>query len=254
MTYSPAMLDLDAIREIVAPLDLSPVFAVVAGSHLAGTAAPDSDVVVRGAHAKALTASLGPGRRTATVELELLDRGVSLRYASEDLDRVARRVAKGDGALLESLRSGEVLSGEEALGELREISRAYVTRRIHRYYRALVRRAFWRLEGSVTKRVRPVLSLYRALLAGIHVLERGEIVPDLRELVGIFAVPWLEGLLRSPKRSARIGDPARTRFLLGEAHALLERMERACEETSLPAELPPPDAALAFAAARRVSG
>ena len=56
-------LDLDSLREILTPLDLTLHFAVIGGDHLIGLAAPDSEMRVREGHLKAHTASLGGGRR-----------------------------------------------------------------------------------------------------------------------------------------------------------------------------------------------
>lgn len=229
-------LDLDVVREVLAPLDLSLLFAVVGGDHLHGLAAPDSEVRVRAGHRDALAASLGPGRRAANLELELLQQGLSIHLLSEDVDRVSRRIEHATGPLLEELHSPLVLVGHEAVEELRTLSLRFVTRKIHKYYHSLARAALWRLEGEKTKRTRPILWLFRAALAGIHLLEKGEVQPDLERLIVIYDLPHLAPLLPSADGPATVGDPARAAALLNEAYELLERLDRAAEETSLPDE------------------
>lgn len=244
-------LDLDVVREVLAPLDLSLLFAVVGGDHLYGLAAPDSEVRVRAGHRDALSASLGPGRRAANLELELLQKGLGIKLLSEDLDRVGRRVEHATGPLFEELHSPLVLVGEDAANELRELSKGFLTRKVHRYYHSLARSALWRLEGEKTKRTRPILWLYRAALAGIHVLETGEVQPDLERLLAIYELPHVEPLLPSADGPTTVGDPARAAALLNEAYDLLERLDRAAEGTSLPDEPADPAPLRDWLASRR---
>lgn len=243
---------LDRVRRILAPLDLLPVFAVIGGDHLFGYAGPKSEVRVRAVHRSALAAGLGHGRATPSLELELLDEGLSVSVYSETPERAARRVGHGDGTFLEEIRSPLVVVGDEPLAALREASAPFLTRRLHRHYRSLARAALWRLEGETTKGRRALLELYRALLAGIRVLETGELVPDLPSLADFHGLPHVAAL--AAEEGPYVGDPTTAGFLLNDAYALLDRMDRALEITRLPEDGPPPDRLLAWAAAVRRAG
>ncbi|MHC4472260.1 MAG: DNA polymerase beta superfamily protein [Planctomycetota bacterium] len=234
-------LDLDAVRAILAPLDLTPLFLVVGGDHLFGFPSPVPRVRVRGAHTAALSAALGKGGRAASLTLTLLDRGLEVRLTSEEIEKLARRIERGDGTLLEEIHSPLVLEGEAPLAELREIARGFVTRRIHRHYLRIADGAIRRLERDDAKRVRHVLQVFRAVLAGVHALETGEIRPDLRDLLRRHDLPFLEELAARWSRSPLVGDPARFEFYMTEARALLGRLEEAAARTNLPDRPPSPE-------------
>jgi len=232
------VLDLDAVRAVLAPLDLTPLFQVVGGDHLFGFPSPVSRVRVRGCHTAALSAALGPSGRARSLSLTLLDRGLEVRVISDEVPEIARRLQRADGTLLEELRSPLVLTGEDALSELRVIARSYVTRPLHGHYRRIARGALRRLEQDAAKRVRHLLGAIRAALAGIHALETGEIVPGLPELLRLRELPFLEDLAGEWLRRPLVGDPARLAFYLAEARSLLDRLDRAAAESPLPGRPP----------------
>lgn len=236
-------LDLEALREVLNPLDLTLHFAVVGGDHLFGLAAPDSEVRVRAGHVEALTASLGSGRRAARVELELVDRALSVHIVSDDLTRLERLMEKGDPRLLEELHSPVVVAGAEEVRHLRSLARGLVSERLTRRYAELARRAAVRLAESSSLRAGPLLHRIRALLAGIHVLTRGEILPDLPSLVRAHGLDHLRDLARRPDPRAVVADPARFGFYLDEADRLAERFAEAVRDSTLPAA-PEPSPAL----------
>jgi predicted nucleotidyltransferase len=236
-------LDLVAVRAVLGPLDLDPVFQVVAGDHLHGFPAPGSLVRIRGCHREALAATPARGRRVPTLELDLLDRGMDLRLTSHDLDRIGEKLVSGEGPLIEAVHSPLVVAGEAEITELRGAVRPLLSRGLHSYYRSLARAARRELEGQLTRKVLPLLRMYRALLGGIQVLESGEVVPDLPRLAEIHEIPYLDAAMARPTKPPWIGDPALLGFLFGEADDLFERLDRAEARSPLP-DRPGSDAAL----------
>lgn len=229
------MVDLDALRGLTASLDLRPCYLVVAGEQLTGCPTPNSEVLLRGAHLTALEAALGDGSRAPRIDLSVVFAGSAVRVLSEEIEAVAERVRAGDGETIEALHSPLVLVGGEALAELRAISRRCVCRTTGEHYLALAERARRDFEAEGVRTNRPILLLFRHLLAGLHLFETGEVEPDLRRLIEAHDVPFLSALLARSDRAA-IGDPGRYGFLLEEAERLGERLERARASSRLPRE------------------
>ena len=226
---------LDALRRIVAPLDLTPLLWVVAGDHQTGLALPPAPIVVRGVHVEALGAALGTPRRLPTLRLDLLDEGLPVKVRSEDTARVARRLRRGDGTLIETLCSSLVLAGAEALAELRAIARGFVAAGLAAYYAREADRAERAFRAEESRSPALVLRVFRALLAGLHLLKTGEVEPDLAALVRERDVPFLAGFAAKPWSRSFVADPAFLGFLLAEAGRLREDFALAAARTWLPA-------------------
>jgi uncharacterized protein len=226
---------LDALRRIVAPLDLTSLLWVVAGDHETGLALPTTPITVRGVHVEALSAALGAPRRLSTLRLDLLDEGLSIKVRSEDTARVARRLRRGDGTLIETLHSPLVLTGEEALAELRAIARGFVTEGLVGYYAREADRAERAFREAAEPPPALVLRVFRALLAGLHLMETGEVEPALSALVRERDVPFLANFAARPWSRSFVSDPAFLGFLLAEAGRLRDNFALAAARARLPA-------------------
>ncbi|MCU0726075.1 MAG: nucleotidyltransferase domain-containing protein [Planctomycetes bacterium] len=236
---------LDALRRILAPLDLRPLLWVVDGDHLRGFDGPGSPVTVHGIHREALGAALGEGRRLFALTVDLLDEGLTVRVRSEDRDRTARRLLAGDGRVLETLHSPFVLAGDDEAAAIRGVARGFVTRKYPTFCLREADRAARALSGESPRGLRALPRLFRALLAGLHVLGTGGVEPDLRRLARWNGAAWLTRLAATPFRSSAASDPAFLEFLLGEAAALRDALVSALPASRLP-DAPGPEAVAAL--------
>jgi hypothetical protein len=242
--------DLEALRRILAPLDLRPLLWVVDGDHLRGLDRPGAPVTVHGIHLEALGAALGEGRRLLALTVDLLDAGLTVRVRSEDRERTARRLLAGDGRVLETLHSPFVLVGEEEAGAIRRLARGFVTRKYPAFCLREADRAARAVSGENPRRLWALPRLFRALLAGLFALGTGGVEPNFRRLAEWRGDPWLAGIANHPWRPSAASDPAFLGFLLGEAEALRESFARALATSGLP-EAPPPEAVTALDLWRR---
>lgn len=242
------VVDLPFLARTLGALDLLPDFQVVAGRHLHGFPAPTSAVEVLGCHREALGAAVGPGRRPPEVDVDLLDRGTEIHLVSLSRLRVAERLLAADEEWIEAIHSPLVVCGEETLGAVRRLVRPVLSRRMARWYLQTVETAHEALETHLTKRVGPVLTIFRALLAGIHLLERGEVEPGLPRLLEVHDLPYLKAATARPTAPPWIGDPAMIGFLYSEEERLFELFSASLGRSALPEEPGPAPELEAFLA------
>lgn len=217
-------IDREALAAILSPLDLIPVFQVPSGDLLRGIRGHEPGVDVRGVHAEAFGASLGPGRSTASLNLELLDRGMVVRLESLSPRRFADRLLAGDLDLLEEIHAAEPFKGQDALGDLRRIVAPMLDGAA---VRAMRERGEQQLEvagADVRKRARGILAALRWFLSGLHLAETGELRPGLPELAEWHGEGWLIDLAARSGAEALSGSPAVIAFWLDEIEHLRKRV------------------------------
>src|SRR5437773_6404956 len=98
------MLDLEAMRSVVAEQKYRPLFVTVSGAHLYGFPSPDSDVDLRGAHLLPLPAVVGLSPSSdETMERKLDLHGIEVELVSHDLGKYLRLLVKNNGYVLEQI-------------------------------------------------------------------------------------------------------------------------------------------------------
>lgn len=196
-----------------------PIFATVSGAHLYGFASPDSDVDLRGAVLLPTRALLGlhpPAETITRMEKTPLD----LDFVAHDLRKMARLLVTPNGYVLEQIFSPLVVATSPEHEELRALAQGCVTRPLVRHYLGFARGRRARLREPAPT-VKHLLYAYRVYLAGIHVMETGEIVSHL-------------GTLLEARPSARIAELC-ARKVAGHEHLALSSAEVDAEEASLDA-------------------
>jgi len=220
-------VDLDAVGLILAPLDLIPILQVPSGDLLTGLTGREPAVHVRGVHAAAFGASLGPGRSTPALDVELLDFGMLVRLRSLSPRRFADGLLAHDVDLIEEIHAPFAFHGESRLIELRRIVAPLLGRETIRRMRERGEEVLRAAGEDVRKPARGLLAALRWFLSGLHLAETGEVRPRLADLAEWCGEGWLRELAGRPGAEALAGSPGRIGFWLGEIETLRERLVEA---------------------------
>lgn len=242
------MTDLDTIRQILAPLDITPLFQVPAGDLLRGLGGREPEVAVSGVHVAALTASLGAGRRAPVLELEMLDLGVAVRLRSVAPHRFAESLFAGHPDRIEEIHASVAFSGEEELADLRTRAVGVLTRPAVRRFHDRAAEALNLARSDLRKEARALIAAARWCLSGLRLAREGVVTPRLIDLVEWSGEGWLAELSEGSGRRTLAGNPGRVGFYLSETANLLDRLDAAVDESVLPEGPTDPEPLNAWAA------
>lgn len=216
------------------------LFSAISGGHMYGFPSPDSDLDVRGCHVLSLEDVIGLQAPKETFELmgEWVE-GVEIDWVSHDLRKYLGLLMKNGGYILEQIFSPLVIEEGEYLGELRQLGRDAMTRRVHHHYHG-----FFRRQREIVALERPlhaksVLYMFRVVMSGIHLLQTGRVETDIKVLDQAFEIPYLEDLWLAKcmdREKATVAESERETYL-ADADQLAERMSDAVARSPLPEEL-----------------
>lgn len=213
------------------------VVVYLSGAHAYGFPSPDSDLDLKAIHVARTADLLGLTPSAPTVDrAEVLD-GVEVDYTSNELGHALAGILAGNGNFLERVLGRTVAHASALLAELRPIVQRSLSRRVHRHYRgfALNQLQFLEKEPSAKK----LLYVLRTTLTGVHLLETGELEPDLTRLMGRYGVANAGELVERKRAGERVGlDPALVEAWRPRVDRLLERLDAAREGSPLPEEPP----------------
>lgn len=206
------------------------------GAHAYGFASVDSDLDLKGVWQCPSEALLGLGEPPGAIDrLEWIE-GVEVDLTLNELTQVVRGLLKGNGNMLERVLDPAPLLADDAMPELRALVRRNLCKRSHAHYRGFAHSQKQQVDLAAPK-AKKLLYVLRTCLTGAHLLEAGEVVPDLVALAPDYGFPEVPELV-AIKRSAELGllpDAWRERVpaLIDRAFA---RLDQALERSSLPAE------------------
>lgn len=211
-----------------------PIFATISGAHLYGFASPDSDVDLRGAFLLPARQLLGlhPPSETLTIDDKTT---IDLDWVAHDVRKFARMMSSHNGYVLEQLFSPLVVLSSSAHEELLELGKGCVTRPTVRHYQGFARGRRKRLaEPSPT--VKHLLYAYRVLLTGIHLMQTGDVVANIKVLNEDFGITEIDDLVARKQAGAehmQLDDRD-----LGHHAQLLDRLEAELQQAHDASRLP----------------
>ena len=212
------------------------LFATVSGAHLYGFPSPDSDYDLRGVHILPAEEVVGLLEPKETVELAGVREGVEMDLVTHDARKFFEMMLKRNGYVLEQLHSPLVVRTTPAHGELREIAKGCVTRFHHHHYLGFASTQWKLFEKEQSRRVKPLLYVYRVLLTGIHLMRTGEVEANLVTLNAEARLGWIPELvarkLAGPEKSQL--EDADVDFHGREYERLVAALESAGNESKLP--------------------
>jgi uncharacterized protein len=183
------------LEQLVADQPYPIAFATLSGSHLYGFPSPDSDYDLRGVHLLPIETIVGLNPGQETIETNRNFPELELDLVTHDLKKFMGLMLKKNGYVLEQLLSPIVIHTTSIHQELCAIAPACITRYHSHHYLGFAQTE-WRLFNKQHPlRVKPLLYVYRVLLTGIHLMQTGEIEPNLVKLNQKFGLEGIDHLI-----------------------------------------------------------
>lgn len=211
------------------------VVVYLSGAHAYGFPSPDSDLDLKAIHVAKTSDLLGLEAPVPTVDrAEVLD-GVEIDYTSNELAHALSGILAGNGNFLERVLGRMVAVASPLLAELRPLAQGALSRRAHRHYRGFAQNQLRFLQSEPT--AKKLLYVLRTTLTGVHLLERGELEPDLSRLMESHGLADAAELIERKRAGERVSlAPALLESWRPRVDALFERLDRAREASPLPEE------------------
>jgi predicted nucleotidyltransferase len=230
--------DLARARSFVEALDLPgrPLFCGVTGAHFFGFASPASELDLRGIYLAPTPQLLGLGGPADVLdhrgERDGFLHDLSLSEARQALDLLLR----GNGNILERLFTPWQLYDTPQLAQLRQLARGTLSRKYFRHYQGFFRGMCREHERAERPTIKTLLHVYRVALTGVHLLQTGELIADLRLTAPEYGYPDVLGLI-DRKRESGARSPAEPAL---DAHhrALWPRLAADLEQAHADSPLP----------------
>jgi predicted nucleotidyltransferase len=207
----------------------------LSGAHAYGFPSPDSDLDLKAIHIANTADLVGFEVPAPTVDrAEVID-GVEIDYTSNELGPVLAGVLEGNGNFIERVLGRTIPLASPLLEEARRIVRAALSRRVHRHYRGFAQNQVRGLERKPT--AKKLLYVLRTALTGIHLLETGELEPDLSAIMNRYGIPDAAALIERKRAGERTGiDPTLLDGWRPRIETLFARLDLAQQNSPLPDE------------------
>ncbi len=196
------------LHRIVAAQPYPLLFATISGAHLYGFPSPDSDFDLRGTHVLPLENIVGLDLRDETLEDSRIIDGLEMDIVSHDVKKFFGLLLKTNGYVLEQLFSPLIVHTTPEHAELKEICRTkhtgsktgapgcgVITKHHSHHYFGFAETQWKLFDKERPRRVKPLLYVYRVLLAGIHLMRTGEVEANLVTLNEEFRLPYIGNLV-----------------------------------------------------------
>jgi predicted nucleotidyltransferase len=211
------------------------VVVYLSGAHAYGFPSPDSDLDLKAIHVAKTADLLGFEVPSPTVDRAEILEGVEIDYTSNELAHALSGVLNGNGNFIERVFGRLVPLASGLLTELRPIARRALSRRVHRHYRGFAQNQLRFVEKEPT--VKKLLYVLRTATTGIHLLETGELEPDLTRLAERYDLSAAAALIERKRGGERVElDPSLLEAWRPRVDALFRRLDEARERSPLPEE------------------
>lgn len=227
-------MNIDLLKSVADSQPYPLMFATISGAHLYGFPSPDSDYDLRGVHILPVREVITLDEPKDIIEISRHQDGIELDLVTYDVKKFFQMMLKPNGNVLEQIYSPLVICTSPEHDELKTIVPQCLTRhQAHHYFG--MSRTRWDLFAK-EKRVKPLLYMYRALLTGIHLMQTGEVEPNLLTLNAYFKLPYIDELVARKTTGAERStlDSADMDFHRSEFERLTAQLEKAQQKTHLP--------------------
>jgi predicted nucleotidyltransferase len=215
----------------------SHVVVALSGAHAYGFPSPDSDLDLKAIHVEPTTRWLGLARPKESAErMEVID-GVEIDYSTNEIQPVLVGILGGNGNFIERVLGSILLARSPELDSLGSLVKRAISRRVYRHYHGFATSQFKDLQKAERPTAKKVLYVLRTALTGAHMLESGEVVTDLSNLIDEYGFSPARELIERKRAGERVPLPEdvakRWKKELGRAFEALDASEG---RSPLPAE------------------
>ncbi len=213
------------------------VVVYLSGAHAYGFPSPDSDLDLKAIHVAKTAELLGFDVPAPTVDRAEIIESVEIDYTSNELAHALAGILAGNGNFIERVLGRMTAASSPLLAELKPLTQASLSRRVHRHYRGFGQNQLRFLEKEPT--AKKLLYVLRTTLTGIHLLESGELEADLTRLMGRYGIPEASALVVRKRAGERVAvDPNLVDAWRSRIDALFARLDSARDSSPLPEEPP----------------
>ena len=234
-----------SIKTIIKQQPYPLLFTIISGSHLYGFPSPDSDYDLRGVHILPVEQVVGLEAGNETIEVSEVRESLKIDLVTHDVKKFFLMLLKKNGYVLDQLYSHLVLTTSPEHEELKFIAKDCITR--HHYYHYIGFAATqWKVfNQEQTYRIKPLLYVYRVLLTGIYLMQKGVVEANLSKLNEVFNLPYIHDLIAQKLAGTEksILSNVNLAFHHLEYERLRNKLQEAYESSPLP-ETPSANAAL----------
>ncbi len=212
------------------------LFASISGSHLYGFPSYDSDYDIRGAHILPLENVVGLYTERDTVEMQTTIDGVEVDLVTHDIKKYFELLLKRNSTILEQIFSPLLHRHTPYFDELREVARGCITKNHGHAYRGFAQ-SIWK-SFEKRKRLKPLLYVFRVLLAGLHLMETGEVESNIMRLNHRYRLPYLGDLITLKLQGSEetLLEDLDLEFYGNEYRRLVRKLDDARMASDLPEE------------------
>ena len=185
----------DMLRTALAAPSPYPLLVLsITGSHLYGCASPHSDYDLHGVHLLPARSVLGLGNPQETIERKVQPPhcAIEAESATHDLKKCLLLLLKGNGNMLETLHSPQVIVSTPEHVTLLALGKQCITKQCAAHYKGM---SFSQQRGLKARPIKAMIHMYRCLLTGMHLMRTGELVVWLPTLAQEYQQPALQDLI-----------------------------------------------------------
>lgn len=232
------MLDHDLINSHLAAQPHPLLFVTISGAHLYGFESADSDYDLRGAHVLPARELLGLATPTETIETMDKSGAIEVDLVTHDVKKFFTLLLKNNGYVLEQIYSPLVVHAGAGFEELKRIARSCITRHHNHHFRNFAQNQWDAVCASKRRTVKGLLYSYRPLLAGIHLLDTGDVESNIVRLNERFRLGYIDELVAAKRSGTEKGEVSDADMALHEREftRLRDELEAARVRSTLPDE------------------
>jgi hypothetical protein len=230
------MDNLEKLKEITASQPYPLLFSTISGAHLYGFPSPDSDYDLRGIHILPVQEIVGLYPVRETIQVSEWRDDLQIDLVTHDVKKIFSLMLKRNGYVLEQMYSPLIVYTTPEHQELKAIATHCITRHHSHHYLGFAKTQWKLLAKQETKKVKPLLYVYRVLLTGIHLMQTGKIEANLVKLNEKFNLSFLPDLIEqkiTEHEKSTLKD-IDLQFHQRECDRLIEQLELAAQNSNLP--------------------